>query len=312
MTNLKKTGLVFDIQSFSVHDGPGIRTLIFLKGCPLRCLWCANPEGQKLFPEVRYHVMKCVGCLACAEVCPHGAITLFSEACREGKKQPKICIDREKCAKCLGLECVAACPNGALQLTGKLMTVEEVVKAVKRDLPFYRGKGGVTLSGGDPVYQPEFAIELLQACKEEYVNTAIESAMFAKREKIEKFLPVTDLFLTDIKHMNSKKHKELTGVPNELILKNIALTARYKPVLVRVPIIPGSNDDDKNMAATAAFCLEYGITRINILPYHKLGVSKYEQLGMEYLQEEIETPDDDKMEHIKEIMEDMGVTCIIN
>lgn len=308
MTNLRKTGIVFDIQSFSVHDGPGIRTLIFLKGCPLRCLWCANPEGQKLFPEVCYHVTKCEGCLTCAKVCPHVAITLNSE----GKNQPKILIDREKCAKCIGLECVAACPEGALQLSGKVMTVEEVMKAVKRDLPYYRNKGGVTLSGGDPVFQPDFAVEILKACKEEYVNTAIESAMFAKPENIEKFLPVTDLFLTDIKHMNSQKHKELTGVPNELILRNIALAAKYQPVLVRVPVIPGSNDDDKNIAATAAFCLENGIYRVNILPYHKLGINKYEQLGLEYLQPEVETPDDDKMEHIKEIMEHIGMTCIIN
>lgn len=307
VVDLNKIGNVFDIQSLSFHDGPGIRTLIFLKGCPLKCLWCANPEGQKTYVEIRYHSANCQGCLECSKVCANGAITKNND--KYGKAL--INIDREKCVKCTSVECVEACCNDAITSVGKVMTVKEVMKAVKRDLPYYRGKGGVTLSGGDPTYQVEFAVEILKACHEEYINTAIESAMLVNTEVIDKFIPLTDLFLTDIKHMNSNKHRELTGVGNELILKNIAKIAKYKPVLVRVPVIPSLNDDDENISATAEFCLKNGITRINLLPYHKLGQAKYEQLGLDYRMPDVQLPESSKMEHLKEIVEKVGVTCII-
>ncbi len=307
MADLKRTGTIFDIQSLSFHDGPGIRTLIFLKGCPLKCLWCANPEGQKKCIEIRYHSMKCTGCLECAKACHNDAITAeYNE-----DKKTTININREKCDNCNQFDCAEACYNGALNLSGKIMSVEQVMKSVKRDAPYYKGKGGVTLSGGDPTYQPEFAIEILKSCQEEYINTAIESAMFVNTEIVEKFIPYTDLFLTDIKHVDSSKHKELTGVPNELILKNISIISKHKPIVVRVPIIPGFNDDKKNIIATAKFCLENKINRINILPYHKLGQAKYTQLGLEYKMPDINSPENNEMEQIKQLIESVGVTCVI-
>ena len=307
MANLKSTGIVFDIQSLSFHDGPGIRTLIFLKGCPLKCLWCANPEGQKTCVEVRYHSTKCNGCLECAKVCGKHAITPEYDE----DKKVTLNINREKCDNCNQHDCVEACCNAALSLTGKTMTVEQVMRLVKRDLPYYRGKGGVTLSGGDPTYQNEFALEILKACQEEYVNTAIESAMFTNEEIVDAFIPYTDLFLTDIKHMDSNKHKELTGVDNEVVLKNIQKIAKHKPLVVRFPIIPGFNDDEENILTTAKFCLENNITRINILPYHKLGQIKYNQLGLEYKMSEVSSPDNSKMDHIKDLIESIGITCVI-
>lgn len=306
MSYLNINGTVFDIQSFALHDGPGIRTLIFLKGCPLKCLWCANPEGQNSFPEIRYNSTKCLGCFECIKSCTNNAITISEKA-----EKNKIIIDRQKCRQCTDIACVEACPNDALQTSGKSMSVKEVINKIKRDFPYYRGNGGVTLSGGDPTYQPEFAIELLKACKEEYIHTAIESAMFSNTEIINKFLPFTDLFLIDIKHMDSNKHKKLTGVENTLILKNIENLSKTKPVLIRIPIIPNFNDDDKNIYATAKFCFENEISRINILPYHRLGESKYSQLGLDYPMPSIDSPDTKKMEHIKAIIESCKVKCII-
>lgn len=308
MTTSKKNGIVFDVQSFSLHDGPGIRTLIFLKGCPLKCTWCANPEGQKIYPELRYYKSKCSGCLECIKSCPHDAITSIEDS--TGKVI--ISIDREKCCKCTDFKCIDFCPDSALSSAGKIMSVEEIMKIIKRDLPYYRGKGGITLSGGDPTYQHKFAVEILKACKDEYIHTAVESAVFSKTEILENFIPYVDLFLTDIKHMNSDKHKQLTGVENELILKNISMIAKCKQILVRIPIIPGLNDDNENITATASFCKENGITRINILPYHKLGQAKYEQLGLEYNMPDIETPGNSKMEYIKQLIENLGVTCVIS
>ncbi len=302
MADLKKEGIIFDIQSLSFHDGPGTRTLVFLKGCPLKCLWCANPEGQRREPEIRHYSTKCKGCSECEKACNNQALTFENTG---------ISIDKSKCSECKERSCVEACYNEALTVVGKLVTIKDVMKAVKRDIPYYRGEGGVTLSGGDPTYQPEFAIGILKACKEEYINTAIESAMFTNTEIVKKFIPYTDLFLTDIKHMDSNKHRELTGVTNEIILENIKIIAQHRPVIVRIPIISGFNDDDENMLETARFCFKNNINRINILPYHKLGQAKYNQLGLEYKMPEISAPENREMEHIKQLIESVGVTCVI-
>lgn len=303
-------GIVFDVQSFSVHDGPGIRTLIFLKGCPLKCMWCANPEGQRLFPEIRYHKQNCRGCLMCAEACPKQAITA---AANPQPGSAMINIDRTKCESCIEMECKDACPYNAMQITGKLMSVTDIMKIVQRDRPYFRNDGGVTLSGGDPFVQSDFALEILKACHSEYVHTAVESSMFLHFDLLEKYIPYIDFYLCDIKHMDSEKHKELTGVPNELILHNIAKLAKIdsSKVLIRVPVITGCNDDEENMVETARFAKENGLTRINLLPYHKLGIVKYEQLGKEYLMPEVETPDQEKMEHLRQVIQDQGVTCVV-
>lgn len=302
MEGKKNIGTVFDIQSLSFHDGPGIRTLIFLKGCPLKCLWCANPEGQKRTSEIRYHSMNCTGCMECSKACVKNAIYI---------KDNIISIHREKCTDCRDLECIDACNNDALKLSGKKMTVDEIMKIIKRDMPYYRGKGGVTLSGGDPTFQPEFAVNILKACKEEYINTTIESAMFTNFDVVQSFIAVTDLFLTDIKHMDSATHIKLTGVDNKQILDNISKIAQHKPVVVRVPVIPTLNDDDENIINTAKFCAENSISRINLLPYHQLGLSKYNQLELEYNMPKVQSPDEKKMNHLKEIVESIGVKCVV-
>ncbi|MCT4662202.1 MAG: indoleacetate decarboxylase activase [Tissierellales bacterium] len=307
MKNYKTEGMIFDIQSFSLHDGPGIRTLIFLKGCPLKCKWCANPEGQDSHVNIRHYKTKCLNCLECVDACNKGAISNVMDV--YGNKS--IEINREKCINCNDLKCVEACLHGALEMAGKVMNVDEVMKVVKREMPYYRARGGVTLSGGDPTYQIEFAVEILRACKDEYINTAIESAMYLNGESLKKLIPHVDLFLIDIKHMDSDKHKELTGVENNLILENISTIAKQKLVLIRIPIISSFNDDDENIINTARFCKKNNIGRINILPYHKLGQSKYEQLGLEYTLPELSSPTNSKMLWIKKLIESCGITCVI-
>lgn len=307
MADLNKSGIIFDIQGFSLHDGPGIRTLIFLKGCPLNCLWCANPEGKRIHRNLRFHNMNCSSCYECVKGCSHGAISGLTSS----NSEIPIKINWDICKTCKDYQCTEVCNDNALKIVGKEAAVRDIMKVVKRDKPYYRGNGGVTLSGGDPVFQHEFAIEILKACKEEYINTAIESTMFTTPEVVDNFMLYTDLFLTDIKHMNSSKHKELTGVYNEPILSNISKLARSKKVIVRVPVIPGLNDDDTNILETARFCLENNINKINLLPYHNLGQVKYEQLGLEYALKEVVTPETSKMEALKELVEGVGITCVV-
>lgn len=310
MADMTKTGIVFDTQSFSVHDGPGIRTLVFLKGCPLSCLWCANPEGQSIHPEIRYHETNCAGCLSCVAACPHAAAHPVVD------RQPKqgfVKFQRETCLKCQEKPCIEACPNRALQLVGKTMTVGDVMKVIRRDLPYSRGVGGVTLSGGEPLMQFDFAMEILKACREEYVSTAVESAMHVPWERVETAMPYVDLFLCDIKQMDSDRHRELTKVGNEQILANIAALAKAKPtgVLVRVPVIPTMNDSLKNIGATAAFARANGIDRINLLPYHKMGEVKYRQIGIDYPMPDLPSPSADQMAELKQAVEAQGVKCIV-
>lgn len=200
MINFNKTGTVFDIQSFSLHDGPGIRTLIFLKGCPLKCLWCANPEGQNSYPELFYDSNKCTSCLECIKTCDLEAISYD----KDFNNNMTLHINRDLCSRCKTHQCANVCYTDALKLSGKYMTVKEIMKIIKRDVPYYRNEGGVTLSGGDPTtHQSSFALEILKACNNQYINTAIETSLATDIETIQKFIPVTDLFLADIKHMNS-------------------------------------------------------------------------------------------------------------
>jgi pyruvate formate lyase activating enzyme len=202
--------LIFDIQSFSTHDGPGIRTNVFFKGCPLRCKWCANPEGQNAVPELFYTKMKCVGCMRCAKACPNDAVTAYSDP-HDIEKYGYVRHDRTKCSKCQTHNCIRACFQSAISITGEWMTVDDVMKKIHRDSPVYRNKGGITVSGGDPLVYSEFVADLLKKCHEEAINTAIESELCVPQKNLIAVVPYVDLYLTDLKIVDEQKHVEATG-----------------------------------------------------------------------------------------------------
>ena len=290
--------LVFDIQRFSLHDGPGLRTIVFFKGCPLSCLWCDNPESQLNIPELAYFINLCEKCGRCVKSCKHGAIAI---------KSKQIVIDREKCDGCS--ICTQECYNGALKILGNYMTVEEVMDEVIKDMPFYKNSnGGVTLSGGEPLQQYNFIAPLLKELKRQEIHTAVETSGFFSLERIQCCLDDIDLFLFDIKQMDSNRHKEVTGVSNELILENAKkLAAMGKKITIRVPYIPDINDSMLNMKMLGNFLHELNIHSINLLPYHKLGLSKYEALGRRYLADFINEPDKEELKNAQQFF-----TSILN
>ena len=270
-------GLVFDIQRYSIHDGPGIRTLVFLKGCPLRCEWCCNPESQRNTPEIEFRSSLCQQCGQCLLVCPRGAVNPDLSVADTAAK-----IDRELCDACG--RCVAGCPTGALRLVGRWYTVAEMLAEVLRDAAFYRRSGGgVTLSGGEPLAQAAFAAELLRACYEHNVGTAVETSGLVGWPAFERVLPWTDLVLFDLKHTDDATHRQLTGVSNRLILDNLRrLRAVGVEVILRLPLIPPLNTSAENLAATADLAAELGIRQVHLMPFHQLGKDKYRRLGQEY------------------------------
>lgn len=277
---IERKALIFNVQKYNMYDGPGIRTLVFFKGCPLRCKWCANPEGLERKFQVMYKRNSCVDCGACTKVCPVGIHVISNET---GKHE----IVREK--NCIGcMECTKVCPNAALSIAGEVKTISELLKIVEEDTGFYdMSGGGVTLGGGEVTAQPEAALNLLMACKREGINTAIETCGYTKTETILKIAEYVDLFLFDIKHMDPVKHNELVGVSNELILTNIKelLHRRYN-VKVRMPMLKGINESKEEIDAVIQFLMPFrddkNFKGIDLLPYHKLGVNKYNQLDMKY------------------------------
>lgn len=311
--NRELKALIFDVQSFSTHDGPGIRTNVFFKGCPLRCLWCANPEGQLSVPELFYTKMKCMGCMRCAKFCPHDAITAHN-APGDIEKFGPVRFDRKKCNKCQTHDCVRACFQNALAVTGEWMTVDDVMKKIHRDSSVYRNKGGITVSGGDPLVYYEFVAELLKRCHEEGINTVLESELSVPTKNLQAVMPYIDLYLADLKIVDEQKHIEATGFSNNQILENLRFLGQTCPekICLRVPIIPGFTDSDENIDAIGAFCVENHIHCVNILPYHKLGSTKHERLGSEYPMPNVKEPDGEKMQHIADIIESHGVKCVIN
>lgn len=305
---LQVTAPVFNIQPYSIHDGPGIRVTVFLKGCPLRCLWCANPESNLAAPQLMTYSSKCTGCGRCIPACPKGAIRL-------GEKDGKVVAvtDRSLCTDCG--TCVAVCPNEAREIAGEEKTVQEVLDRVLQDKLFLdASSGGLTISGGEALMHPEFTACLFYAAKENGLHTAVESCCFASRETVEKAFRDVDLCLLDIKHMDSETHKKLTGVPNEQILDNIRYLyhTMQKQIVIRMPTIPGYNDSDENIAATAAFAArELGPdVAVHLLPYHRLGDAKSDSLGHPR-DLGIEPPTDDYMQTRLEIVQSYGLQCQI-
>ena len=298
----KKTsivGCVFNIERFAIRDGPGIRTTVFLKGCPLRCLWCANPESMSAAPQLFYLENLCTRCYRCVEACPNKATTKAPDGA--------IKIDRSLCKTCG--KCVEACPNKAREISGKSMTVEGVLEEVRKDALFYQNSGGgVTFSGGEPTHQPEFLWHLLKGSQESGIHTALDTSGFVKPEILKRVLEHTNLVLYDIKHMDSAKHKELTGVDNRLILENARMIATMgKPMIIRVPLIPGRNDSKENIKALAEFMLSLGLKRVDLLPYHSLGKIKYQRLGMEYKLSDLKPFAEGEVAKIKADLESYGL-----
>ena len=295
---MKDKGIVFNIQKFSVNDGPGIRTVVFLKGCPLRCKWCANPESQLVRTEIMWDEKKCAGCHHCIEVCPAQAVSL---------KEGKITIDSSKCDGCG--KCFRECPGRALKNEGELKTVEEVMDAVMQDLPFYEESGGgMTLSGGEMLAQPDFAKSLLLAAKENGLHTCCETTGFAKQEVFAEVIESIDAILFDVKHWNTEKHKEGTAVPNEQILANLKYAIdQGKDVLPRIPVIPGFNDSADDAANLARVIWEAGGTKCQLLPFHQFGENKYEQLGREYAYKDVTAYHREDLEEYRQTLIANGV-----
>lgn len=290
-------GVVFNIQHYSIHDGPGIRTTVFLKGCPLRCFWCQNPESQVLRPVLFFNPDKCTGCGLCVEACPDRAVRIV-----DGRSE----TDRSLCQG--HGACVPVCPAEARSLMGQTVTAGEVFDEVNEDAVFYQNSGGgVTLSGGDPVAQPDFSIGILKLCREAGIHTAIETCGHAPWGSLKAILVQVDLVLFDFKHMNPERHKQYTGASNQRALGNAEKIRRELnlPMLARVPVVPGANDSMENLERTAAFIagrLGRDVV-VHLLPYHRLGETKYQRMGAPEKIVPVRSPGDDDMETFKNIFE---------
>ena len=279
-----KKGYVFNIQQFSLHDGPGIRTTVFLKGCPLRCSWCSNPESQELHPELAYNDNNCLTtakCRRCIQSCNYGSLTTADDG--------TICVNRKTCSKCF--QCVLSCPSNALSIYGKLMSVDEVLKAVEKDSLFYaRSGGGLSLSGGEPLFQAEFTIALLTEAKSRRLNTTMETCGFTEWSYLDQACQYLNTIIYDIKCMDGDKHKIYSGSSNALILNNFSkLCKQYPnlPKIIRTPVIPAFNDNEADIQNILEYLKDKPNIRYELLPYHRLGQSKYEYLGREYPYENI-------------------------
>lgn len=299
------TGTVFNIQRYSVHDGAGIRTLVFMKGCPLRCIWCANPEGQSYGPVLSFRRQRCVNCGACILECPASANSMGGS---------ELVWDKSRCTECL--RCISVCVPRAREVCGKEYTIPELLKIVERDRSYFkRSGGGLTVGGGEPLSQGTFVAELLQEASDINIHTAMESCGFGEWTHLERILENLNTLFIDIKHMDSAVHKELTGVGNELILENICKAADRirgsgKEFIIRIPVIPTLNDSEDNIRATAQFVHQlHAVKYIELLPYHNFGAGKYDQTKWtgEYTLHQLEPPSGEQMECLRSVAAACGV-----
>lgn len=290
------TANIFNIQKFSVHDGPGIRTTVFFKGCPLKCLWCHNPESQNINTQILYDMDKCVLCGTCEKICPKKAI----------KIENNILTTDESC-DCCG-QCVIYCIQGARQIAGKEYTVDDVVKEVLKDRVFYeKSSGGATLSGGEPLIHIDFVEELLKKLKDNNIHTAVDTCGAVSFENLKRAAKYTDMFLYDIKLMDDEKHLEFTGMSNKLILDNLKkLSLIHKNINIRMPIIEGVNGNEEHIIETIRFIEGLNISKVNLLPYHDIAKHKYKKLGKVYEDDRMSKPSDEKMQKFKEMFENNG------
>ena len=332
-SNLK--GIIFNIQRYSINDGPGIRTTIFIKGCPLHCSWCSNPESQRKDPEIIVRDLKCISSGKCEEICPQGAIKLVESESTEPRVSPKIStnifqpftnpaaiiqsqpsskpekkrvINWSKCDQCL--KCAEVCPSKSIEISGRQVDVAECLEEILRDKAFYAEDGGMTISGGDPLTQIDFIKELFMASKMEGLNTAIDTTGYGSWDNMEKIIPYVDLFLYDIKHMDPKIHEQETGVTNQLILSNLKKLAKTDTrIWVRCPLIPDFNDSKKNISQLAGFVKDLGdaVEKVSLLPYHRYGETKYDSTGRIYPYAGKQEQSREDLEILKNIFEEQDL-----
>ncbi len=285
-----QTGEIFDIKKYAIHDGPGIRTTIFFKGCPLSCHWCHNPESLSRATQRLYREERCIGCMECVKACPNDALT----ATENGPKWVAAnCVYCKTCAR--------VCPAEAVEFIGKTMSIEDVMAEITKDTLFYdQSSGGVTFSGGEPLMQPSFLMGLLKACGDLDLHRTVDTCGYADTRTLLNVATHVELFLYDLKHMDSEKHYRYTGVPNEMILTNLKCLSRQGArIIIRLPLIPGINNDRENIERTGAFLSSLaGVNQVNILPYHHTAAAKYKSLGLNYGAVDIARPARDHLESI--------------
>ena len=283
-------GLIFDIKRYAIHDGPGIRTTVFFKGCPLRCCWCHNPEGLSPQPQIVYRQDRCIGCKACVRTCPQNALTLTAQG---------VLTDTAHCRACG--TCAQVCPAEARQAVGWPTGIESLIQAIEKDVPFYdQSGGGVTFSGGEPLFQASFLIELLTACGRRDIHRVVDTTGYAHRDTLAAVASRTDLFLFDLKLMDPARHKRFTGVSNRKIRQNLKWLAHQEiDLVVRIPLIPGINDGHRNIDQCGAFIAGLGsVDRVDLLPYHQSSRGKYEKLRIDYRADRIRPPRPRKIEAV--------------
>jgi len=284
------TGEIFDIKKFAIHDGPGIRTTVFFKGCPLSCWWCHNPESVSQTTHRIYRPERCIGCKACLSACLNGALV---------ESQKKMQWIAANCVYCRS--CEQACPSEAVAFIGKTMSVDDVMAEISKDAVFYdESRGGVTISGGEPLLQTSFLLALLDACGDLNLHRAVDTCGYADTETLLKVASRTELFLFDLKHMDPDKHRRYTGVSNQIILKNLKNLSQYGArIVIRVPVIPGINSDDENIDRTGSFISSLpGVGRVDILPYHVSAKTKYKNIGVKNNAAHIRRPSGDCLQSI--------------
>ncbi len=297
------SGFVFDIRKFSVHDGPGIRTTVFFKGCPLDCWWCHNPESQSRQTEIMLWDNRCIRCGACVEVCPQGAIAQVEDS---------VLTDRTRCTRCG--TCLTACPAEAREQVGRAVSVAEVMAEIERDVTFYdESGGGVTFSGGEPLQQRAFLLALLQACQTQEIHTVLDTSGYAAWETLDSVRGLVDLFLYDLKLMDDTRHRQYTGVSNHLILQNLRKLAELgHPTILRVPLIPGINDDEANLRALSELALALpAVQRVDLLPYHHAAAGKYDRLARTYRLPDTRPPTAEQVEALAQSLRARGLSVKI-
>ena len=284
-------GIVFDIKRYSIHDGEGLRTTVFLKGCPMRCLWCHNPESQQLEPQMVWYENRCINCFSCVDSCKFNAINVDSDK--------RIEISAKLCSLCG--ECVKVCPTNAIEMIGKEYEARQLTNEILKDELFFEDGGGVTISGGEPFVQYDFLMEILSLLHNEKLNIALDTSGYTSKDKLLSSIEYVSLFLYDLKIMDSKKHKAYTGVDNRIILDNLkTLDENGAKIAVRIPVIPTINNDNENIKKTIDFLLKLkNIVSVDLLPFHNMMIDKYKRLKMPYLLGDIAKPDDNEMEKLK-------------